>query len=54
MTRIATALLMGCALLMASPNAEARKGEQVIIDAAYVRGRLAGLAGDADLSKYIL
>jgi len=26
MTRIATALLMGCALLMASPNAEARKG----------------------------
>jgi ATP-dependent HslUV protease ATP-binding subunit HslU len=35
-------------------EAEDRKGETVTIDAAYVRDRLAGLAGDADLSKYIL
>jgi ATP-dependent HslUV protease ATP-binding subunit HslU len=35
-------------------DAEARKGETVTIDAGYVRDRLAGLAGDADLSKYIL
>jgi len=35
-------------------DAEDRKGEQVTIDAAYVLDRLAGLAGDADLSKYIL
>jgi len=35
-------------------EAEDRVGETVRIDAAYVRERLAGLAGDADLSKYIL
>ncbi len=35
-------------------DAEDRKGEHITIDAAYVRDRLAGLAGDADLSKYIL
>jgi ATP-dependent HslUV protease ATP-binding subunit HslU len=35
-------------------EAEDRKGETVSVDAAYVRERLAGLAGNADLSKYIL
>jgi ATP-dependent HslUV protease ATP-binding subunit HslU len=35
-------------------EAEERTGETVTIDAGYVRDRLAGLAGDADLSKYIL
>ncbi len=35
-------------------EAEDRKGETVTVDAAYVRARLEGLAGDADLSKYIL
>jgi ATP-dependent HslUV protease ATP-binding subunit HslU len=35
-------------------TAEDRKGEVVAIDAAYVREKLAGLAGNADLSKYIL
>jgi ATP-dependent HslUV protease ATP-binding subunit HslU len=35
-------------------EAEDRKGETVTIDAAYVRDKLEGLAGDADLSKYIL
>jgi ATP-dependent HslUV protease ATP-binding subunit HslU len=35
-------------------TAEDRKGEVVAIDAAYVREKLAGLAGDTDLSKYIL
>jgi ATP-dependent HslUV protease ATP-binding subunit HslU len=35
-------------------TAEDRKGEVVAIDAAYVRDKLAGLAGNADLSKYIL
>jgi ATP-dependent HslUV protease ATP-binding subunit HslU len=35
-------------------EAEDRAGETVTIDAAYVRDRLAGLAGDSDLSKYIL
>ncbi|HEX7711123.1 MAG TPA: ATP-dependent protease ATPase subunit HslU [Sphingomonadaceae bacterium] len=35
-------------------EAEDRKGETVTIDAGYVRDRLAGLAGDSDLSKYIL
>ncbi|MCX7676305.1 MAG: ATP-dependent protease ATPase subunit HslU, partial [Alteraurantiacibacter sp.] len=35
-------------------TAEDRRGETVAIDAAYVRERLAGLAGNADLSKYIL
>ncbi|WP_423141588.1 ATP-dependent protease ATPase subunit HslU [Parablastomonas sp. CN1-191] len=35
-------------------EAEDRQGETVTIDAAYVRDRLASLAGDSDLSKYIL
>ncbi len=35
-------------------TAEDRKGEHVAIDAAYVQGKLAGLAGNTDLSKYIL
>ncbi|MBO9601917.1 MAG: ATP-dependent protease ATPase subunit HslU [Novosphingobium sp.] len=35
-------------------EAEDRQGEAVTIDAAYVRGRLASLAGNTDLSKYIL
>ena len=35
-------------------TAEDRVGETVVIDAAYVRDKLAGLAGNADLSKYIL
>jgi ATP-dependent HslUV protease ATP-binding subunit HslU len=34
--------------------AEDHEGETVTVDAAYVRERLAGLAGDADLSRYIL
>ncbi|MFA6220084.1 MAG: ATP-dependent protease ATPase subunit HslU [Erythrobacter sp.] len=35
-------------------EAEEHKGETVVIDAAYVRTRLDELAGDTDLSKYIL
>jgi len=35
-------------------TAEDRQGETVTVDAAYVRDRLAGLAQDADLSKYVL
>src|SRR5687767_7586579 len=35
-------------------EAEDRTGETVTVDAAYVRGKLAGLAKDADLSKYVL
>jgi ATP-dependent HslUV protease ATP-binding subunit HslU len=35
-------------------EAEDRKGETVTIDAAYVRDKLAELAGNSDLSKYIL
>jgi len=35
-------------------EAEDRKGETVTIDEAYVRDKLEGLAGNADLSKYIL
>ena len=35
-------------------EAEDRAGETVRIDEGYVRERLAGLAGNADLSKYIL
>ncbi|WP_404480398.1 ATP-dependent protease ATPase subunit HslU [Novosphingobium sp. BL-52-GroH] len=35
-------------------EAEDRKGETVTIDEAYVRGKLQGLASNADLSKYIL
>ncbi|MEL1251342.1 ATP-dependent protease ATPase subunit HslU [Aurantiacibacter gilvus] len=35
-------------------DAEDRQGETVTIDAAYVRDKLGELAGDSDLSKYIL
>ncbi|MDE2406044.1 MAG: ATP-dependent protease ATPase subunit HslU [Sphingomonadales bacterium] len=35
-------------------EAEDRQGETITIDAGYVRERLAGLAQDSDLSKYIL
>ncbi|MEO0872196.1 MAG: AAA family ATPase, partial [Pseudomonadota bacterium] len=35
-------------------EAEEHEGETITIDAAYVRERLEGLAGNADLSKYIL
>ena len=35
-------------------EAEDRRGETVTVDAAYVRERLADLAGNSDLSKYIL
>jgi ATP-dependent HslUV protease ATP-binding subunit HslU len=35
-------------------EAEEHRGETVTVDAAYVRNRLAGLAGNTDLSKYIL
>ena len=35
-------------------EAEDRTGETVTVDAAYVRDKLAGLASDSDLSKYIL
>jgi ATP-dependent HslUV protease ATP-binding subunit HslU len=35
-------------------TAEDRAGTSVTIDAGYVRDKLAGLAGNADLSKYIL
>ena len=35
-------------------EAEDRRGDTVTVDAAYVRDKLAELAGDSDLSKYIL
>ena len=35
-------------------EAEDRTGESVTIDAAYVQDKLAELAKDSDLSKYIL
>lgn len=35
-------------------EAEEHRGEVITVDAAYVRDRLAGLAGNVDLSKYIL
>ena len=35
-------------------EAEEHRGETVTVDAAYVEQRLAGLAGNTDLSKYIL
>ena len=35
-------------------DAEERKGQTVTVDAGYVRERLAELASDTDLSKYIL
>jgi ATP-dependent HslUV protease ATP-binding subunit HslU len=35
-------------------EAENRKGERLVIDAAYVEAQLAGIARDTDLSKYVL
>ncbi len=35
-------------------EAEGRRGEAVVVDGAYVRGKLAELASNVDLSKYIL
>ena len=35
-------------------EAEEHAGETITIDAAYVKERLADLAGNSDLSKYIL
>jgi len=35
-------------------DAEDRTGETVTVDEAYVADKLANLAGNADLSKYIL
>jgi ATP-dependent HslUV protease ATP-binding subunit HslU len=37
-----------------SYEAEEKAGQTVTIDAAYVRDKLTKLAGNADLSKYIL
>ena len=37
-----------------SYNAEDRRGETVVIDAAYVQQQLAGIAKNTDLSKYVL
>jgi ATP-dependent HslUV protease ATP-binding subunit HslU len=38
-------------LSFAAPD---RGGETVVVDRAYVDGRLAGLAQSADLSRYVL
>jgi len=35
-------------------TAEERKGETLVIDAAFVEGQLAGIAKNADLSRYVL
>ena len=35
-------------------TAEERKGETLVIDAAFVEGQLAGIAKDTDLSRYVL
>ncbi len=35
-------------------DAPALAGRRIVVDAAYVRERLAGVAGDEDLSRYIL
>jgi ATP-dependent HslUV protease ATP-binding subunit HslU len=35
-------------------DAEERRGDQILIDAAYVEGQLASIARDTDLSKYVL
>ena len=35
-------------------TAEDRKGETLVIDAAFVDGQLAGIAKNADLSRYVL
>jgi len=35
-------------------HASRHTGETIVIDAAYVDGRLAGIAGDDNLAQYIL
>jgi ATP-dependent HslUV protease ATP-binding subunit HslU len=35
-------------------EADRRRGETIVIDRAYVNARLAGIAKDPDLSRYIL
>ena len=35
-------------------DAEDRKGDKVVVDAAYVEAQLADIARDTDLSKYVL
>ena len=35
-------------------NAADRSGQTIVIDGAYVQGRIADLARNADLSRYIL
>ena len=35
-------------------EAEDRNGENLIVDAAFVEGQLAGIAKNADLSRYVL
>jgi ATP-dependent HslUV protease ATP-binding subunit HslU len=35
-------------------EAEDRRGERILIDAAFVEGQLAGIAGNVDLSRYVL
>jgi len=35
-------------------TAEDRGGETLLIDAAFVEGQLAGIARNADLSRYVL
>jgi ATP-dependent HslUV protease ATP-binding subunit HslU len=35
-------------------TAEDRAGETLVIDAAFVKGQLAGIAKDTDLSRYVL
>jgi ATP-dependent HslUV protease ATP-binding subunit HslU len=35
-------------------TAEERKGETLVIDAAFVEQQLAGIAKDTDLSRYVL
>jgi ATP-dependent HslUV protease ATP-binding subunit HslU len=35
-------------------DADRKRGETVLIDKAYVDGRLAGIATDPNLSRYIL
>jgi ATP-dependent HslUV protease ATP-binding subunit HslU len=35
-------------------EAEERRGQKVVVDAAYVESQLAEIARDTDLSKYVL
>jgi len=35
-------------------EAEDRSGENLVVDAAFVEGQLAGIAKNADLSRYVL